>query len=399
MAKTGSFERAVSPVVAVTLMLAITILITVVAASGVFSQLGPYNANEPQVDVGYYYSEEYEETELDSFGLVGLADEHGKARITIESTAETINADQLSIIVDNTEYSWANHNTRFGVRDNVNTGDSIEIWVERGDDILLKWRSEDGESSFILGSYTIPDLMPGNAQIPAPDEDCSWVENQLGPPPYSGDLTIDGIIVECDLDAYDVHKLVIKNGGGVIGEVEADGDIDISDGSTWEGDVEMLSGGNDVDIDDGSDINGDVIANGGVALDAGSRVQGGVFADNDVDVDGNSVIGGGIDTDGNVKLNEQGSGGVTVGDKITAGGDIDVGQDSTVQGDIESDNSGSITVASATVLGDVATQQDVDLDDSTVGQDVFEDNGFSCSNSVISGQSCSSYTTKDYSDY
>lgn len=378
-------------------MIAITVLLGILAATGVFSQLDPYGVSEPQVETAYFYTEDHEATELDSFGMSGNAYGDGWTTIEIESAANALNAEQLTVEVGGTSYSWANYNTPYNVGDNVGVGDSINVWAERGDTVLITWESPDGEESFILGSYTIPEVGPAiSGGVPDPDEDCEWVEDQLGPPGSSGDLTIDGIVVECDLDAWDVQKLVIKNKGAVIGEVEADGDIDITDGATYNGNVEMLSGGNDVDIDDGSEITGNVNAQGGVALDASSKVNGDVIATGDVDVDGNSQIGGSIDTDGNVKLNEGGSGGVTVGGSVDADGDIDIYTGSTVDGDVESTNSGSITLTDSTVLGYVATNEDVDLDGSTVGDDVYEDNGFSCDSSTIDGTACGSYTTKSY---
>lgn len=379
-------------------MIAITVLLGILAATGVFSQLDPYGVSEPQVETAYFYTEDQEVTELDSFGLSGNAYGDGWATIQIESAADAVNAEQLTIEVGGTAYSWANYNTPYNVGDQVGVGDTINVWAERGDTILITWETADGEESFVLGSYTIPEAGPdiGGGGVPDADKDCDWVEDQLGPSPYSGDLTIDGIVVECDLDAYDVQKLVIKNKGAVIGEVEADGDIDITDGATYNGDVVMLSGGNDVDIDSGSEITGNINADGGVALDASSKVNGDVTATDDVDVDGNSQIGGSISTGGNVKLNEEGSGGVTVGGSIAADGNVDIYTGSTVDGDVESTNSGSITLTDSTVLGYVATNEDVDLDGSTVGDDVYENNGFSCASSTIDGTSCSSYTPKNY---
>ncbi|PSQ47294.1 hypothetical protein BRD19_10135 [Halobacteriales archaeon SW_7_65_23] len=90
---------------------------------------------------------------------------------------------------------------------------------------------------------------------------------------------------------------------------------------------------------------------------------------------------------------------MTVGGKITTEGNVNVEGGSTVEGDIESTNSGTIDVTDGTVLGALATQEDVDVDSSDIQGHVYEDNGFSCSSSTINGQNCGSYAPQDYDDY
>jgi len=394
-----SSSRAVSPVIGVVLMVALTALLATAVASGVFGQLEDRETTAPTMSPTFYYTETPDAAEVDSFGQTGQTGENGLTTVTIDSAKKSADADQLLLVVDGNEYSWAHHQTPFSVDEEISTGDQVDIWAERGEDILVVWRSESGTEGVVVADYSVSTFSGngsgGGASHPDPDEDCSWVESELGPPPYSGDLTIDGIIVECDLDQYDIGDLDIINGGGVIGETEADGDIDMSNGSTWEGNVVMLSGGNDLDLDSGSEINGNVNASGNVALDGGSEIGGDINATGKVNAQSSAVIGGGIETDGDVDIDL-----ATIGDKIEGGGDIDVDSGGTVQADVESTNSGSITVTSATILGAVATGEDVDISsNSTVDDHVYEDNGFSCANSEINGQNCGSYTPKDYNEY
>jgi len=118
----------------------------------------------------------------------------------------------------------------------------------------------------------------------------------------------------------------------------------------------------------------------------------------DVQAD-DSYIGGDIRTDGTVDVSASAGNATTVGGSIVAMGNIDVSDGSTAQGDLHSTNGGSITMTNGTALGDVATQEDVDVEDSVVGGNVYEDNGFSCDSSTIDGKSCGAYTPKDYDDY
>jgi predicted acyltransferase (DUF342 family) len=304
--------------------------------------------------------------------------------------------------------------TQYSFGDTVRTGESLTRWAERGEEIRVIWESEGSDRSYTIGLFTVPevdDVALGGP--PSAPHGCSWVENNLNPGPDEGDLTIDGVVVECDLDQYDVWDLQIKNDGVLIGEAEADGNIGIEDGATYDGDVEMLSGGNDVVLTEGSEINGDVIADGNVGIDGGITVDGDVSAvgavnidnggtvfgivdaEDTVNVGSNSLIEEGIVTTGGVDLSSD----VTVGDKIEAGGDISVSGGSTVEGDIESTNSGSITTTSGTVLGAVATQGDVNVDSSEIQGHVFVDGSFDCPSSTINGQNCGPYTPQNYDDY
>lgn len=392
-------DRALSPAVGVILLVAVTVVLGTLVATGVFGALDGVGSTAPDADFAFWYSEEYNALETDSFGSVGQTSADGITRITVERAPDAIPVEELFLVVGSTENNWGHHQTQYSVNDTIGSGNKIDVWAARGDEIQVIWRDQDGDSSAILDSFTVPKL-DALAPPPEPDVGCPWVENQLAPgPEFKDPLTIDNRIVECDLDQYNVTKLEIINDGAVIGEVEADGDIDLRDGVTYEGDVVMLSGGNDIDLDDGSEINGDVDAQGGVALDAGSVIEGDVHANDDVDIDGNSRVSGKIETDANVKLNEEGSGAVTVEEGIAAAGDVDIYDGSTVQGDVHSTNSGSITMTDSTVLGAVATGEDVDVDGSTVQNHVYEDNGFSCDSSEINGQNCGSYTPEDYGDY
>jgi flagellin-like protein len=402
-------DRGMSPVIGVVLLVAITGVLGATAATMVFGQSGV--TVPPQGDLSFSYTEEYGASETDSFGRTGDAGGDGQTTIVVETVSKDIEAEQLAVIVGDSRINWAHNQTEYEVGDSIDSGDEVSVWTERGDEIMIVW--EGSTQSAVLGRLSVPEYestadspdpdsngeSEDDSPFPSPDEDCSWVENQLGPPPYEGDLTIDGIIVECDLDQYNVKKLEIVNDGGVIGETEADGDIDMRDGTTWDGSVVMLSSGNDIDLDDGSKINGNVDASGNVALDAGSEVSGDVDATGDVDVDGNSQIGGGIDATGDVNLNEKGTGSVTVGDTLEAGGDVDIYDGSTVQGDVESTTGGSVTLTDSTVLGAVATGGNVDVDDSTVETHIYQNNGLSCDSSVINGDNCGDYTSKSYDEY
>jgi FlaG/FlaF family flagellin (archaellin)/cytoskeletal protein CcmA (bactofilin family) len=379
-------------------MVGITVVLAAAVAPFVFGAVQE-SESPPNAQISFAYDEGAESDATDSFARTkAAAGADGFVVINVESVPDGMDADQLFLQTSNSTRPWLHGHTQYSFGDTVRTGESLTTWAERGEEIRVIWESEGSDRSYTIGLFTVPnvdDVAPGGP--PTPTYYCDWVEDNLNPGPDEGDLTIDGVVVECDLDQYDVWDLQIINDGALIGEAEADGDIDINTGgATYDGDVHMLDNGNTVDLDDGANINGDVIAEtGGVDLDAGTSIDGEVDAEGDVDVNSNSLIEEGIVTTGNVDLTSD----VTVGDKIEAEGDIDVSDGSTVEGDIESTNSGTITTTSGTVLGALATQEDVDVDSSDIQGHVYEDNGFSCSSSTINGQNCGSYAPQNYDDY
>jgi len=379
-------------------MVGMTVVLAAAVAPIIFGAVQE-SESPPNAQISFAYDEGAKSDATDSFARTkAAAGADGFVVINVESVPDGMDADQLFLQTSNSTRPWLHGHTQYSFGDTVRTGGSLTRWAERGEEIRVIWESEGSDRSYTIGLFTVPnvdDVAPGGP--PTPTYYCDWVEDNLNPGPDEGDLTIDGVVVECDLDQYDVWDLQIKNDGALIGEAEADGDIDINTGgATYDGDVHMLDNGNTVDLDDGANINGDVIAEtGGVDLDAGTSIDGEVDAEGDVVVSSNSLIEEGIVTTGNVDLTSD----VTVGDKIEAEGNISVSDGSTVEGDIESTNSGTITTTSGTVLGAVATQEDVDIDSSDIQGHVYEDNGFSCSSSTINGQNCGSYAPQNYDDY
>ena len=401
-------------------MVGITVVLAAAVAPFVFGAVQE-SESPPNAQISFAYDEGAESVVTDSFARTkAAAGADGLVVINVESVPDGMDADQLFLQTSNSTRPWLHGHTQYSFGDTVRTGGSLTRWAERGEEIRVIWESEGSDSSYTIGLFTVPnvdDVAPGGP--PTPTHDCSWVKSQLSNSSgtFTGDLTIDDRVVECDLvpPTFKIDNLKIENDGAVIGEIDVFNDINVIDGATYNGDVKMnhTGSGDDIDLTDGSEINGNVIADGNVDIDDETTVDGDVSADGDVsidnggtvfgivdakgdvDVDSNTLIEEGIVTTGNVDLTSD----VTVGDKIEAEGDISVSDGSTVEGDIESTNSGTITTTSSTVLGAVATQEDVDIDSSDIQGHVYEDNGFSCSSSTINGQNCGSYAPQNYDDY
>jgi cytoskeletal protein CcmA (bactofilin family) len=365
-----------------------TLLLVSVIGSGIFAKLDTSEEQHvPDGDFIFEYSEDYSLSDTDSFGETGHPDGDVQVQITAVQTSTNLNAEGVTVVVAQSENSWAHQQTPYNVGESVATGDEISVWGEYGDTVMVVWRGIS--QSDLLGRFTVP----GSDSHPEPDAGCSWIDSNHSP---GGDLTIDDMVVECDLSSYNVNNLKIKNGGAVIGEIQVDGNIDITDGATYEGDVETLNGGK-LTLDSQSQINGDAVVTGGADIYQGSTIDGNLDAGSDVNADGSSRIEGWIKTPGNIDIG--GSGPATIVGKITADGNVNIHSGSTVQADVESTNSGSVTLTDGTVLGSIATEGDVDVDSSSVDGDAYLDGSWSCDSSDVSGDDCSSYSPKEYNEY
>ncbi|PSP31490.1 hypothetical protein BRC64_09990 [Halobacteriales archaeon QH_10_67_22] len=226
--------------------------------------------------------------------------------------------------------------------------------------VRVVWFGEHG-TSYVLATFE-PD-----PALPDADEGCNWVEAETGGATSS--VTVD-VVVDCDVEtAGDVD---VVNPGVVIGDIDSyDNTIDIDDGTVY-GTVDSNSA---VDLD-GATVAADVTAGGDVTITDESTVDGDVTtgSSGSIDIDGGSAVGGSL----------------SAGDDIALDG-------VTVEGDIEGPD---VDIDSSTVEGSVVGTSKVQLDGVTVTGDVYAPGGsFSCTDSTIDGQDCSSYTLQDPDDY
>ncbi|PSQ58538.1 MAG: hypothetical protein BRD23_06590 [Halobacteriales archaeon SW_9_67_25] len=449
-----SRARGVSPVIGVVLMLALTMVLVAAVAPAVFGSLGDVRLTKPDAEVIVHYDEGVPSSQTDSFAntqatLTG----DGLVTVRIESVSEPLDADRLYLRVDDTTHPWVHDDTPFDPTDTATVGTDISLWVQQGKTVRLVWNASSGDRGYVLASYSVPEITGewssgsdgGGGGVPDPDRDCSWLDGQTPPP---GDVEIDGFVLECDLDDYDVHNLDIKGGGAVIGVTEAEGNINYDGGTTYDANATALDG-NNIKLKTGSVVNGNVNSSSGADLNGGSQINGNLDAEGSVNIQSNSRVTGDVDTTGTVQINSNSrvDGAITtdgdvdpdsstIGGKIVAQGTIDTIDDTTVKagvestggnkigtdsstvlgdvrtggvisldngtsvdGDVESTGGSGVKIlAGSTVTGDVATDGDVKVKDSTVEGDVYAST-FDCTNSTINGQDCSSYNEKDYNDY
>jgi flagellin-like protein len=128
-------DSAVSPVIGVILMVAITVILAAVIGSFVLNLGGSLQQSAPQASFDFDYN--------------------GTTNVTITHTnGDSITASQLNT----TGVSWTGSSSWTDVGDTVSAGDSItkESGGFSGETIRVIWTSDNGENSATLAQSTAP---------------------------------------------------------------------------------------------------------------------------------------------------------------------------------------------------------------------------------------------------
>ncbi len=258
-------RRGVSPVVGVTVIIAIVVLVTSAAGYAIF---GLAEETEPAPDVAM---------ELEPTG-------DGVAYTLRHVSGEDLTGNQTRLT------GVADEDALHGER--LRAGETIEV-VPVGTEVTLLWHG-DGES-YTLHTFDVgPDELAFDAG--AIDNRCDFVEQEMTN--NSGDLDLTDEQAVCDVTAdvdldQDDNDLDLDDNSTLVGDIDVDGDVDL-DSSTVVGSV--ASEGNDITITDESVIYGDVVADTGTNIDIDGESQ----VDGAVVVDGGSLSLDNVDVDGPV---------------------------------------------------------------------------------------------------
>lgn len=149
-------EQAVSPVIGVILMVAITVILAAVIGTFVLGLGSSVQQTTPQASFGF--------EESNSSWNVSVTHQSGEA----------IPADQLNITSDKTynnsnvpgtsgttSQSWADLSSTLTDSDDVTAGEEVKIWGEAGNDlggatIRIVWFSDQGSNSATLANFDVP---------------------------------------------------------------------------------------------------------------------------------------------------------------------------------------------------------------------------------------------------
>jgi len=137
-------DDAVSPVIGVILMVAITVILAAVIASFVLG-LGDSQQQTPTASFDYDY-------------------DSNNSELTItKSSGDDITSNQVTITGDSANTTFHDQIGSLGSGDDITSGDSFTLndssttpTISAGDEVRITWSAEDQESSTTLSTYEIP---------------------------------------------------------------------------------------------------------------------------------------------------------------------------------------------------------------------------------------------------
>ena len=145
-------DEAVSPVIGVILMVAITVILAAVIATFVLGLGEQVSDTAPQASFSFDFDDS--DTSTNDFG--SLSSGEGALTVTHDGGA-TLNADQLYISGQNTGDRVAWSDGDYKTDSEISSGDTATLQVNKGDSIKVTWQNEQGTDSATLSDYDVPD--------------------------------------------------------------------------------------------------------------------------------------------------------------------------------------------------------------------------------------------------
>lgn len=126
-------DRAVSPVVGVALLIAMTVILAAIIAAVVLG-LGSNPAESPQATFDFDFDEDVNELNITHSG------------------GDTLDADEIRIIVNGAEESVS----ELGVGDEWTVGDELTVTANSGDTVRIVWHDSDSSTTSTITTYQVP---------------------------------------------------------------------------------------------------------------------------------------------------------------------------------------------------------------------------------------------------
>jgi flagellin-like protein len=153
-------EDAVSPVIGVILMVAITVILAAVIATFVLGLGEQVSQTSPNTSFSFDY-EEVQSNEDDSWNETAQSS-NGDAILTItHSGGPNIDATQLGVAGSEVHsssktYDATSQDPQYSASDEISAGDSVEYAIKNDDRISVTWENEEGTESATLQNFIAP---------------------------------------------------------------------------------------------------------------------------------------------------------------------------------------------------------------------------------------------------
>jgi len=150
-------DDAVSPVIGVILMVAITVILAAVIATFVLGLGEQVSSTGPQAQFTFDYNEDPDSPNPD----LGTVDSDDALLTITHAGGDTIRASQLSVSGSNAggngDWNEAAGDNNYDANSEISAGDSLSIAIKSDDTISVTWTSENGQSSSTLRQWSGPD--------------------------------------------------------------------------------------------------------------------------------------------------------------------------------------------------------------------------------------------------
>lgn len=147
-------DDAVSSVIGVILMVAVTVILAAVVATFVLGLGEQISDTTPEASFEFEFDDDPADGTEDSWGKEGEDD--GLLTIT-HVGGPTIDASLLSVTGSTANNADDYDDFSDASLDQMSAGDSVSIWMETNDSISVVWTNPDGTQSSVLRSFDGPD--------------------------------------------------------------------------------------------------------------------------------------------------------------------------------------------------------------------------------------------------
>ena len=148
-------DDAVSSVIGVILMVAVTVILAAVVATFVLGLGEQISDTTPEASFEFEFDDDPADGTEDSWGEEG-EDDDGLLTIT-HVGGPTIDASLLSVTGSTANNADDYDDFSDASLDQMSAGDSVSIWMETNNSISVVWTNPDGTQSSVLRSFDGPD--------------------------------------------------------------------------------------------------------------------------------------------------------------------------------------------------------------------------------------------------
>ena len=150
-------DDAVSPVIGVILMVAITVILAAVIATFVLGLGEQVSQTSPNTSFSFDY-EEVQSDEKDSWGETAQSSNDDAILTITHSGGPNIDATQLGVAGSELHSSSKTYDTtsQYSASDEISAGDSVEYAIKNDDRISITWENEEGTESATLQNFIAP---------------------------------------------------------------------------------------------------------------------------------------------------------------------------------------------------------------------------------------------------